>query len=139
MALKRKLKWLGAVIATLVLCAAAAWILWPAAGQPITLATYEQFRPGMTREEVDGVLGCPGRTRNDFSVWMDNRSPTAGFGNDLLNEHRDQPGIEYWFQDTGVIILRFDSDNRIADKQFLTMRVSTSRQRVIRLMERYGW
>lgn len=70
---------------------------------------------------------------------MNNRSPMIGSGSDLLNKHRDQPGIEYWYQDSGVIVLRFASDNRVADKQFLQMRVSASRQRVIRLLESLGW
>jgi hypothetical protein len=137
-ALRRKRSWLSAAIATLVLCAAAAWFLWPT-GHRITVETYERLRPGMTRGEVEDALGGPGGTRQDFSRWLNNRSPTTGSGTDLLNEHRDQPGIEYWYQDGGVIILRFDSDGRLADTQFLQMRVSTSRQRVIRLRERIGW
>jgi hypothetical protein len=93
----------------------------------------------MTRAEVQNLLGGPGRTRQDFSRWLDNRSPAAGYGPDLLNEHRNQPGIEYWYQDTGVIILRFDADDRLADQQFLQVRVSTARQKVIRFLERTGW
>jgi hypothetical protein len=138
MTLKRKLKWLGAALATLVLCVAVAWFLWPD-GHAITAETCERLRPGMTRAEVADLLGGPGGTRQDFCRWLNNRSPTTGSGTDLLNEHRNQPGIEYWYQDSGVIILRFDSDGRVADKEFLQMRVSTSRQRVIRLLERIGW
>lgn len=135
--MNRNRKWLGTAIAAVVLCAAAAWFLWPA-GHPITVETYERLRPGMTRPEVEDVLGGPGGTRQDFSRWLNNRSPTIGSGTDLLNEHRDQPRIEYWYQDCGIIVLRFDSD-KVADKQFLQMRVSTPRQRVIRLRELIGW
>ena len=142
MAPKRKLRWVGAAIATLALCAAAAWFLWPAC-RPITAETYERLRPGMTRAEVEAMLGSPGRTRQDFSHWLNNRSPTIGSGSDLLNLQRlngewVQPRIKYWYQDTGIIIVRFDDDNRVADKQFLTVRVSTSRQMVVRLLERIG-
>ena len=146
MALKRKLKWLGAAFASVVLCAAAAWFLWPTGhlasprGQHVTAETYERLRLGMTRDEVEDLLGGPGGTRQDFVNWNNNRSPTHGAGNDLLNEQRDLPGIEYWYQDSGVIILRFDSDKLVADKQFLNkMRVSTSRQRIVRLWERIRW
>jgi hypothetical protein len=45
---------------------------------------------------------------------------------------------EYWYQDSGVIIVRFDSQDLVPDKQFLQMRVSTSHQRVVRLLERIG-
>jgi hypothetical protein len=143
MALKRKMKWLGAAIATLALCAAAAWFLRPA-GRPITVETYERLRPGMPRDEVEVVLGGPGGTCNDFSRWLNNRSPTIGSGSDLLNlqwlnGQWVQPRIKYWYQDSGIIIVRFDADDRVADKQFLTVRVSTSRQMVIRLRERMGW
>jgi hypothetical protein len=137
MALRRKRTWLAATVATLVLCAAAAWFLW--LDRPfITAETYEQLRPRMTRAEAEDLLGGPGRTGQDFSDWLNNRSPTTGSGTDLLNGHRNEPGIEYWYQDSGVIILRFDSDGRVADKQFLQMRVSTARQWVIRMRERLG-
>jgi hypothetical protein len=143
MALKRKLRWVGAALAILALCAAAAWFLWPA-GRPITAETYERLHPGMTRDEVEAMLGGPGRTGQDFSRWLNNRSPTIGTGSDLLNEQWlngqwVRPWIKYWYQDNGIIIVRFDDDDRVADKQFLTVLVSTSRQMVIRLLERIGW
>jgi hypothetical protein len=138
MTVKRKLRWLGAATGTLVLCAVAAWLLWPD-GHRITAESYERLRPGMTRAEAQDLLGGPGSTRQDFSLWLNNRSPTTGYGTDLLNEHRNQPGIEYWYQDSGIIILRFDSEDRVADQQFLQVRVSTSRQSVNRLFERLGW
>ena len=138
MALKRKLKWLGAASATLALCAAAAWLLLPS-GPPITVETYEWLRLGMTREEAQGVLGGPGGSRQDCVLWMDNRSPVNVAGSDLDNGQRGVPGIRYWYQDSGIIVLRFDADNRVMDKQFQRVRVSTSRQRVNRLLERIGW
>jgi hypothetical protein len=137
MALKGKRTWLAAAIATLVLCAAAAWLLW-FDRRLITTETYGRLHPGMTRAEAEDLLGGPGRTRQDFSDWLNNRSPTTGPGTDLLNGHRNEPRIEYWYQDSGIIILRFDSDGRVADKQFLQMRVSTARQWVIRMRERLG-
>jgi hypothetical protein len=135
---KRRLKWLAAASATLVLAAAVAWFLRPA-GPPITAETYERLRPGMTRAEVEGVLGGPGRTRQDCVRWMDNRSPTTGLGSDLDNGQRTNPGIRYWYQDSGIIIVQFDADDRLMDKQFEGVRVSTVRQRVNRLLERFGW
>jgi hypothetical protein len=138
MASKRKLKWLGAVSATLALCAAAAWLLRPA-GPPITVETYDRLRLGMTREEVKGLLGGPGGTRQDCVLWMNNRSPVNVAGSDLNNGQRSVPGIRYWYQDSGILILRFDAENRVMDKQFQQVRVSTSRQMVIRLLERVGW
>jgi hypothetical protein len=93
----------------------------------------------MTRTDAEQFLGRPGRTGQDFVAWLDNRTPVMAAGTDLLNEHSGLPGIEYWYSDAGVIILRFDAEGRVADKQFLQIRVSTARQRVNRLLERFGW
>ena len=138
MTLKRRQKWLRAALVTLLLSCAAIWFLWPSSDS-ITVETYQRLRLGMSHSEVEAMLGGPGGTRQDFADWMDNRSPVEGLGVDLVNEHRDQPGIKYWYQDSGIIVLRFDSDKLVADKQFLGMRVSTVRQRFIRLGELIGW
>jgi hypothetical protein len=135
-ALKRRLRWLVVVSVTLVLCGTSAWLLWPPRPR-ITAETYERLRPGMTGAEAEELLGGPGRSGQDFSDWLNNRSPTTGSGTDLLNS--GLPGIEYWYQDSGVIIVRFDSEGRVADKEFLKMRVSTLHQRLMRLRERIGW
>jgi hypothetical protein len=118
MTLKRKLRWLGAAVAALTLCAAVAWFPWPAV-PPISVETYERVRPGMTRQEVEELLGGPGGMREDLVRWVDNRSPAFGPGSDLINGKRGVPGIRYWYQDSGIIIVEFDADNRVADKQFL--------------------
>lgn len=136
--MRRKGKWLGAGIAVLALCATAAWLLWPA-GTPITEETYRKLTPGMTRGEAEGLLGGRGGTRQDFVVWLDNRSPVGGPGEDLLNGRRAEPGVAYWYADTGVIILRFDAEDRVAGTQFLRVRESTVRQALRRLPARLGW
>jgi hypothetical protein len=135
---RRKPWWLVAALAAGVLCAAAVWLS-RSPQHPITAATYDHLSHGMTRAEVESFLGAPGRTRDDFSRWMNNRSPFAVDGPDLLNERRHLSGIEYWYQDSGVIVLRFDADGRVAEKQFLGLRVSTVGQHVNRLRERIGW
>jgi hypothetical protein len=138
MAAKRKLIWLGAALAILLLCAAAVWFLWPA-GPSITVETYERLRPGMSRSEVEGMLGGPGGTRQGFVLWMDNRTCFMGPGEDLLNENREQPGIKYWYHDTGIVVVRFDDDDCVAAKQFLSVPESSRRQRLRKLREWFGW
>jgi hypothetical protein len=93
----------------------------------------------MSRREAEDVLGGPGGTRQDFVLWLDNRSPVMGPGEDLLNERRDEPGIKYWYEDSGIVVVRFDSDDRVADTEFLTVRESTARQRYNRFREWLGW
>jgi hypothetical protein len=70
MALRRKLKWLGAALAALLLCVAAIWFLWPA-GDSITVESYQRLRPEMSRSEVEAMLGGPGGpARTLFSGWI---------------------------------------------------------------------
>jgi hypothetical protein len=138
MASKGKLRWLGYALAALVWCAAVAWFLW-SEGRPIAAEAYERLQPGMRRAEVEHLLRGPGGTRDDFAHWLNNRSPTIAAGSDLLNERQNQPGIKYWYQDSGVIILRFDADGRVAEKQLLQVHVSTLRQTINRLLEMIGW
>ena len=136
--MKRKRSLLAAAVAVVLVCAAAAWRLW-LANLPTMAAAYERLRLGMPHDEVVKMLGGSGRTRDEFVRWLDNRSPTVGKGTDLLNEYSYLPGIEYWYSDNGVIIVRFDSAGQVADKQLLGMSVSTARQTFIRVREWIAW
>ena len=60
----------------------------------ITVETYERLRLGMTREEVEGLLGGPGGTRQDCVSWLNNRSPINVSGSGLGNGQRSVPGIK---------------------------------------------
>ncbi|HVC99229.1 MAG TPA: hypothetical protein VND64_36530 [Pirellulales bacterium] len=135
---KLKPKWVGAAIATLIMCAVAIWLPW-LGGHRINMQIYGNLSVGMTHAQVEELLGDSGGTRDDFVVWLNNRSPVMGPGVDLVNEFRDQPGIRYWYQDSGIVVIRFDSDNRIADKLFLSVTESTLSQKLRRFFERYGW
>ena len=123
------------MVATLILCGTTVLA---------ALARSSSHHCGNTRAALprDGSAPRPksllGGTHEDFVDWLNNRSPKIGSGNDLLNEQSNQPGIEYWYEDSGVILVRFDSEGRVADKQFLEMRVSTFQQRIARSQEGVG-
>jgi len=135
--MKRKRSHLAAAFAVVLVCAAAAWCLWPA-NRPSMAEAYERLRLGMPHDEVERMLGGSGGTGDDLSRWLDNRTPEVWSGTeDLLNDH--QPGIEYWYSDNGVIVVRFDSGGRVADKQLLGISVSTVRQTFIRVREWMKW
>jgi HAMP domain-containing protein len=129
---------LAAAVAVVLVCAAAAWRLW-LANLPTMAEAYERLRIGMPHEDVERTLGGSGRTRDDYVRWLDNRSPKRGTGTDLLNKNSHLPGIEYWYSDNGVIIVRFDSGGQVADKELLGMTVSTARQTLIRVGEWMAW
>ena len=84
------------------------------------------------------MLGGPGGTRDEFSHWLNNRTITDEAGVDLVNEFRNQPGIEYWFSDGGVIIVQFDQGGQVYEKQLLGIWVSTARQGWNRWQEQIG-
>jgi hypothetical protein len=127
-----------ALLTTVVVCMAAAWVMW--SGEQFENAgKFDKIQSGMEHASVEALLGGPGSSRQAFSIWLNNRSLTVGSGPDLLNEHRNEPGITYWYDDSGVIILQFDSEGAVANKQFLEIRVSTKRQQIIRWLERIGW
>ncbi|MFO1096281.1 MAG: hypothetical protein U0992_23705 [Planctomycetaceae bacterium] len=50
---------------------------------------------------------------------------------------RNLPRIAYWYQDSGIVVVRFDGDNQVAEKQLVD--VSTFHQKVNRFRERPGW
>ena len=134
----RKRSLLAAAVVVVLVCAAAAWCLW-LANRPTMAEAYERLRLGMRHDEVERMLGGSGRTSDEFVRWLDNRSPVVGTGTDLLNEYSHLPGIEYWYSDNGVIVVRFDSGGRVADKQLLGISVSTAHQKFIRLWEWMEW
>jgi hypothetical protein len=136
--LQRKSKGLVVALVTALLLCATAWLLAPSRSS-ITLETYQKVCRRMSRSEAEGVLGGTGGTRQDFVLWLDNRSPIYGPGKDLLNEHQNEPVTRYWYQDSGIVVVRFDSQDLVADKLFLSVRQSALRQKFNRLRERLPW
>jgi hypothetical protein len=94
--------------------------------------SYQEIHPGMLHDSVEMVLGSS-RTRNEFLRWLDHRSLVDVTGNNLLNDLR--PEVAYWYSDNGAIVVRFDSDNRVADKELLGITVSTPRHTLNRAQE----
>ena len=129
---------MAAVLAGVILLASVGWF-YLCSTTFVTFEAYQSVGIGMSRMDVEGVLGRPGGTRDEFVTWLNNRSPSQGPGIDLLNQQRDLSGIEYWYQDSGIVIVRFDGDNQVAAKQFLSVEVSTVHQKVNRIREWLGW
>jgi hypothetical protein len=60
-------RWRTVVLVMLVVAAWAAFVFWPRGPRPC-LATFEQVREGMTREEVVAIVGGPPETFPDPSL-----------------------------------------------------------------------
>jgi hypothetical protein len=55
----RKLRWAAAGLALVALLAAGAFVMWPRPDR-ITRENYQRIRYGMSRGEVEAILGPPG-------------------------------------------------------------------------------
>jgi len=136
---KKKKIWIALAFAVLVI-GVTVWLLWPTE-KPISIEMYQQLRIGMSLEDVEAFFGVPGSSRQDFVLWAHDNDRISyqrgGAGKDLLNKHREEPGIDkYWFGGTGAIVVRFDFDAVSTDKQFLPLGESGTsfRQRLRRLL-----
>jgi len=95
--MSRKVKWAGAIL--LVGAATGAGLfLWPR--DSITPETCQSLRHGMSREEVEGVLGAPGQ------------SCDSGVAT-LRKEGVDVDMTSCWFGRQGAICVSYDDDKRV--------------------------
>ncbi len=73
------------------------WVLWPRTA--ITLENYERVHDGMTRAEVETILGGPPRDETDGRI-------TAGLS----------PGVVIWIGPDHTIYLWFSADDRVKNR-----------------------
>ena len=89
-----------------VVVAAGLVVLWPCADR-ITVQNYNRIRVGMSRVEVECILGPPG----DYTT-----HPTYGYVGSGPWEPR--PGEKSWKADEAVIEVQFDGTNKVVDMSF---------------------
>jgi hypothetical protein len=103
---RRLLLGAGAVV-LLALAGLLAWVACPRAG--VTRANYERIREGMTRRQVEALLGGPA-------------DDLAERGQDLpllLGPDEDALIGDLWAGEEATIIVAFGSDGRVARKQLV--------------------
>jgi hypothetical protein len=126
----RKLRWLVAGLVTLA--ALAAFVLWPRADR-VTLQNFNRIREGMSRAEVEAILGPPGDyrticTETNCGLYQppyldcDLNRYAAGEGKGGYWPLDDSSGdatsfYGTWFGDDGYINVQFVSD-AVDDKAF---------------------
>jgi hypothetical protein len=121
---RKRLKLLAAVV--VVLAAGTTLALWPRPDR-ITRASYERIREGMSRADVEAVLGPPGDYRTgpttpEYSLSGGQEGWNTGNGPALITfgdaaEWREPEGMLTckWHGDRRVIRVTFDPDGRAVD------------------------
>ena len=94
----------GALFALAVGMAIVVPALWPPT-PGVTYANYSRLEMGMTREQVEALLGVPSLTSGVGGQWLQVRPP----------EERDkQPSWYYWRpEDRGDVLIQFDKNDRV--------------------------
>jgi hypothetical protein len=87
-----------------VVVAAVAVVLWPRPPSRITRANYDRIRAGMTRAEVETILGPPGDYRSAPAAYSDGKMTDADEGY-LLEEGVDD--LVDWLGDGGQLTIKF--------------------------------
>jgi hypothetical protein len=113
--MKRKLKWIGVVLVLLVLGFGTVLFLLPR--NRITVEAWQQIRLGMTKEEVESILGGPGIPCAEFLAQNARIEKAIGKPH-LLNDGKrlmepewlkfDEDKIKVWFAGRGLIAIDFD-------------------------------
>jgi hypothetical protein len=92
-------------------------LLWLAGGTRITAADFARIRTGMTRAEVERLLGGPpgyhGRYRFFQPPGVENALRQVG-----LATHGVMPRVERWKGDGGTIAVSFDPADFVLDASF---------------------
>jgi hypothetical protein len=121
-AVKRKLAWCSLA---LFVVAAGAFFLWPR--DPISQATYDKIRIGMTLEEAEDLVGGPSIGVGEMIDQLVKRRrvllPAAPLdvlheGNDWSKVESDQNRIQCWAGMDGGIAVQVGDDGRIIGKRF---------------------
>jgi hypothetical protein len=128
----RRRKLLVALAGLAVVIAVATVVLWPRSSSRITRENFARIKQGMSRGEVEAILGTPGDYRTgtgeDLAAGSEGRSgypedESVRDGDWLVVEPdgsmMDSLGPRYvWISDTAQVQLRFDEDGRLIDRSF---------------------
>jgi hypothetical protein len=108
----RRRKLLGSLLG-LAVVAVGAFVLWPRKDR-ITRENYERIREGMSRVEVEAILGPPG----DFTTQPVAEVDRAGPSLLLISDARTWPMVDKrawveWQTDTGTVGIQFTSSEHV--------------------------
>jgi hypothetical protein len=96
------------------------WLLWPRTA--ITLENAAQIREGMTKQEVEAILGGPPRNETTGPVTVEPADATALLqfavaepvhGIKLLDEQADPPSLRTWRSNQALVCVALDPGERV--------------------------
>jgi hypothetical protein len=109
-----KRKRLAAVLVAVALAGVAAAVLWP--WPRVSRARYDRIQLGMSRAQVDALLGAPGDYTTGRTCVSARAEPAwAGAPEAWIGA-----ATEAWSGDEGTIWVAFDASGRVAAKRFQT-------------------
>jgi hypothetical protein len=113
----RKLWWVVAGLAMLALLAAGAFALWPRPDR-VTRENVHRISEGMTRAEVEAILGPPG----DYSTGplREHGCPQSSYHDLAMLMAEVGEGGALWLSDTGQAVIWFDSRGRVMEDPFFS-------------------
>lgn len=114
-----------------VICMLLAWLFFPRSGR-INRAGFERIEEGMTRQEVEEILGsAPG----DFTVVKNPMAPLVTWLRPL--DAKNWPWErQQWLSDAGEIEVTFDCEGKVIHKYFDDMQSQPNRT-ALEVIERF--
>jgi hypothetical protein len=94
-----------------------AWLLWPCTA--ITQQNAARIREGMTRDEVEAILGGPPRDESPYAVHFAVRSEderlqaTRSYARWLVDHLGPEPARK-WLSHQALVVVQFDAFGRVA-------------------------
>ena len=119
-AMKRKLKWIAILLIVLLAGTAAALFLWPR--DRITAESWQKIRIGMTKQEVEDILGSSGSSLDEFVAkpFIPNEFSLLepDYYAAILIIGQDEGQDKYWLGRHGMISIVFDREGHVGGKRF---------------------
>jgi hypothetical protein len=132
--MKRKLTWTAVFLALLLLGFGAVLFLWPR--DRVTHESFEMIRVGMTENEVEGILGGPGKDLQTFLVQDVNILVDRGITIDHQIDHLE---TRVWVGRRAVVEIQFRTGGPVIGLSFYVRRRSAEPTIIERLREWLGW
>jgi outer membrane protein assembly factor BamE (lipoprotein component of BamABCDE complex) len=106
---RRRVVLLGAGVLALLACDLAIWATLPRPG--ITKGNYGRLKEGMTRQEVQDILGCP---PGDYNGTVRDREYAYAFLSHAIT--LSSPKQEFWIGERVAVMAEFDQQGKLFQK-----------------------